>query len=323
MKHLSDGALNHLREVLETPDLSNTKYKCIRKIAAGGMGTVFLAEDIHLKRSVALKVLNVPDAGEDLVERMMREARVLAHLEHPGIVPVHDAGILPDGRVFYVMKFVKGDRLDHVAEKQIPLPGLLRLFQKVCEAVAFAHAHDVIHRDLKPENIMVSEFGEVLVMDWGLAKFLSIQDPDREMVPQAGNVEIHPTDTQAGTVLATRAYMAPEQAAGAIDQIDKRSDVYSLGAILSFLVASVPQKAPQLLKAIYSKAMAQQKEGRYNSAAELSQDVDRFLNGLSVSSYQENTFEKIGRWVDHNKFVVSLVLVYIIVRFLIYFLTRR
>ncbi|MEK7726887.1 MAG: serine/threonine-protein kinase, partial [candidate division KSB1 bacterium] len=170
MPWLSDKLLQHLQTVADVPDLSATKYRVLEKFATVCIGTIYLAEDMQLRRKVALKVLHTPDDSGELAQRMLREARVLAQLEHPSIVPVHDVGELPDGRVFYVMKFVQGRRLDEYARQEQELPERLRLFQKICEAVAFAHSHGVLHRDLKPENIMVGAFGEVLVMDWGLAK---------------------------------------------------------------------------------------------------------------------------------------------------------
>jgi serine/threonine protein kinase len=172
MKFLSDSALERLRGAAEVPDLSGTRYRLLDRIARGGMGVVYTAEDENLQRRVALKVLDVPATDGDFANRLIREARVLAVLEHPGIVPVHDVGTLSDGRVFYTMKFVEGKRLDDYIESVISVPDRLRIFLRICDAVAFAHARDVLHRDLKPANIMVGPFGEVLVMDWGLAKIL-------------------------------------------------------------------------------------------------------------------------------------------------------
>jgi len=173
MTWLSDKTLNHLRKVTNLPDLSNTKYKCLQKVASGGMGTIYVAEDTQLHRKIALKILDIPDPDGDLAQRMQQEAYIIAVLEHPSIVPIHDVGTLPDGRIFYTMKFVKGRTLTNEVKKSTAMPEFLRIFQKLCEGVAFAHSHDIIHRDLKPENIMVGDFGEVLVMDWGLAKLLS------------------------------------------------------------------------------------------------------------------------------------------------------
>jgi serine/threonine protein kinase len=179
MNGLSDAALRHLREVTDLPDLSGTPYEVVETIGRGGMGTVYLAVDRRLDREVALKVVQLPGGNGEDVERLLREARVLARLEHPGIVPVHDAGLLLDGRAYYAMKRVRGRRLDEYAAA-VSRPERLRAFERICEAVAFAHAHGVIHRDLKPENVMVGPFGEVLVMDWGVAK---VRGPQ----PQRGN----------------------------------------------------------------------------------------------------------------------------------------
>src|SRR6202795_2701791 len=189
MKSLSDKVIERLRAGAELPDLSGTRYRVLERLARGGMGVVYAAEDETLERRVALKVLDVPGTDGDLANRLMREARVLARLEHPGIVPVHDVGTLADGRVFYAMKFVEGQRLDKMIETVEAVPDRLRLFLRICDALAFAHARGVLHRDLKPANVMVGPFGEVLVMDWGLAKILREQsagtsedDPDATII---------------------------------------------------------------------------------------------------------------------------------------------
>src|SRR5437016_9003118 len=155
MKFLSDSALERLREGAEAPDLAGTRYRLLERIARGGMGVVYAAQDENLQRRVALKVLDVPGTDGGLAKRLNREARVLARLEHPGIVPVHDVGTLADGRVFYTMKFVEGRRLDQHVESVASLPDRLRLFLRICDSVGFAHARGVLHRDLKPANIMV------------------------------------------------------------------------------------------------------------------------------------------------------------------------
>lgn len=306
MKWISDDRLNHLRSIVGNPDFSSTKYTFVKELARGGMGTVYLAEDTELNRLVAIKVLNTPDVTEDLCNRMIREAQIIARLEHPGIVPVHDVGTLPDGRIYYAMKFVRGSRLDEYAVQRASLRDRLRKFQAVCDAVAFAHAHGVIHRDLKPQNIMVGSFGEVLVLDWGVAK---IRDDPRQIAAY---------QTSDGTIIGTRNYMSPEQARGEVDQLDERADVYSLGAVLHFLLKDQP-KVSKAAQAIYSKAMEIEKDRRYSTASQLSADVARLLDGEPVSAYRENALEVVSRWVSKNRFLVLLVLAYLLMRlFLIY-----
>jgi len=369
---LSDKLVNHLRAVSDLPDLSGTKYRLLEKFAAGGMGTIYLAEDTQLHRRVALKVLHAPDGTGELSARMWREARVIARLEHPSIVPVHDVGELPDSRVFYVMKFVQGRRLDQYASAENELPNRLRIFQKVCEAAAFAHANGVIHRDLKPENIMVGAFGEVLVMDWGLAKIAAdgggqsaegegwrvksegrgarsegrgARSEGREVKGERRKVSeeeynsvngkfsiLTAQETSHGTVMGTPAYMAPEQKLGEIDQIDQRTDVFALGAILKFLLgrsegkpsreSPTSPKIPKSLAAIYDQAMRENKAERYATALDLANDIERFLAGLSVSSYQENPFEIVRRWLKKYQFMVLLVFIYLFVRILLFFWFR-
>ena len=148
MRWLSDSAVERLREEADLPDLGGEKYLALRKLGSGGMGTVYLAQDVDLGRKVAVKVMNAADSTGALASRMMREARIVALLEHPSIVPIHDVGELDDGRVFYAMKLVQGKRLDQSARDAASLSDLLRIFQKVCEAVAFAHAREVIEKIL-------------------------------------------------------------------------------------------------------------------------------------------------------------------------------
>lgn len=282
MTWLSDDAVTRLREAAELPDLTGTRYEIVSELGRGGMGIVYEVRDKELQRNVAMKV-----ATED----WSREARIIAKLEHPGIVPVHDAGELPDGRFFYTMKLVRGTRLDEWAKQPQTLTQRLRLFARICEPVAFAHANGVIHRDLKPDNVMVGDLGAVLVMDWGVARASEEHD---------------------GVVAGTFGYMAPEQARG--DRAGPPSDVYALGAILKFLLG----KAPRALAAIAGKAMSAEPAARYADACELRDDVLRFLDGEPVTAYRESIVERVARWAGRNRVLLALIAAYLLMRVIVF-----
>jgi eukaryotic-like serine/threonine-protein kinase len=322
MTWLSDATLERLREAADWPDLSGTRYEALGVLGKGGMSTVYRARDRELDRDVALKVIS-PMEGDGTVARLRNEARVLARLEHPGLVPVHDFGTLPDGRVFYVMRLVRGKRLDEHARQERSLPALLRMFERVCEAVAFAHAQGVLHRDLKPANVMVGPFGEVLVLDWGLAKLVE-QRPSAEW-PASGPIEPAgpavaladaPTRTQPGTVLGTPGYMAPEQARGEVDRLDQRADVYALGAMLRFLLEAHGHP-PRALQAIAAKAAAADPAERYGSVARLAADVSRFLSAEPVEAHREGLAERARRLLSKHRVPVALVAAYLVMRVLL------
>jgi serine/threonine-protein kinase len=345
MKFLSDRALERLREGADLPDLSGTRYRLLERVARGGMGVVYTAEDERLQRRVALKVLDLPETEGDLANRLIREARVLARLEHPGIVPVHDVGTLADGRVFYTMKFVEGNRLDKHIESVASIPDRLRIFLRICDAVAFAHERGVLHRDLKPANIMVGPFGEVLVMDWGLAKILReknrmetrVADPEETIVEKPRRVfqsdDASPSSavTEHGTVMGTPGYMSPEQARGDVQHLDARSDIFSLGALLRFLLtgqsegppAPAAQPVDKPLVAICEKATTAAPAERYSTVQELALDVSRYLDGLAVEAHQETVFEKVGRFYRRYRFFILLIATYLVMRVLILLFMHR
>ncbi|MCU0706429.1 MAG: serine/threonine protein kinase, partial [Fimbriiglobus sp.] len=240
---------------------AHSRYTIGEEIARGGMGEVYRATDAVLNREVAVKVLQAKYAPTSVTARRFAdEARITAQLQHPNIPAVHDLGTLPDGRPFLAMKLIKGNTLDTLLKAR-PDPTADRgrfvaVFEQIAHALAYAHAHGVLHRDLKPANVMVGAFNETQVMDWGLAKVLGERrdmhppanededDPDATRTPDPTDVKsLRDSDdlfTQAGSVLGTPAFMAPEQAIGAVDKIDRRSDVFGLGAILTVVLTGRP-----------------------------------------------------------------------------------
>jgi eukaryotic-like serine/threonine-protein kinase len=329
---LSDATLDHLRGVAREAD-TDGRYEILDEIARGGMGTVYRALDRELGREVALKVSSHPGAGADARERLLREARVLARLEHPGLVPVHDAGTLPDGRLFYAMKRVRGRRLDEHFAAEPSIPARLRAFERICETVAFAHAHGVIHRDLKPENVMVGPFGEVLVLDWGVAL---VRDDGPPAAPPSAAEVPPPGLTAHGTVLGTPGYMSPEQARGEVERTDERADVYALGAILYFLLtdavppsegpAGAPRRrnasVPRPLDSICSKALAADPGARYASVQAMAADVSAFLSGRPVAAHREGPLEWAGRQASRYRTPLLLIAAYLVMRAALIFWPR-
>ncbi len=338
MRWLSDNALERLREAAEWPDLAGTRYEAIEQIGQGGMATVFRVRDTVLDRMCAMKLLRLPDDTTGIGPRLRLESRILADLEHPGIVPVHDAGELPDGRPFYVMKFVRGQRLDDVVHDGVDLAERLRIFERVCEAVAFAHSRGIIHRDLKPENVMTGEYGEVLVLDWGVARVLVDRDGGDAESDAAHDVaaEADRPVTRHGTVLGTPGYMAPEQASGETGEIGPAADVFALGGILWFLLSGehpladstdymppVSVAVPPRLIAISQKAMAPVPSDRYASVDLLSADIRRFLEGNAVGAYRETFWDRLGRLARRHRVAILLVLAYLLLRVVLIFFDRR
>jgi Flp pilus assembly protein TadD len=225
-------------------------YELVDEVGRGGVGVVYRARDLALSRDVAVKLLQDRfPAGGPAARRFADEARITGQLQHPGVPPVHAVGRLPDGRPFLAMKLIKGRTLDDLLEDRAApgTPNLAAVFEGVCQAVGYAHAHGVVHRDLKPGNVMVGSFGEVQVMDWGLAKVLT--GPPRQQGPDPADTgpgtEVRSAReaddaTQAGSLLGTPAFMPPEQAIGAVDQIDEQSDVFGLGAVLCAVLTGQP-----------------------------------------------------------------------------------
>ena len=354
-------APTRMTTIIERPKLktaTDERYKILREHARGGMGRILVAEDKVVGREVALKELlpsrgpsgSVPASAQRTpgsattsaaAARFLREATVTGQLEHPNIVPVYEIGQRDDGSIYYTMKFVKGRTLANklrairtdvdmsVAQKQAERMKLLDGFVDICNAIAFAHSRGVIHRDLKPANIMLGDFGEAMVLDWGLARVVG---GENTALAAESNHDVSPDLTLEGEVMGTPAYMPPEQAAGKIDQVDERSDVYSLGAVLFEIVSGeapyvgktakqvlssvlsedprriteVAEDVPPELAALVMRCLERRPEDRFQSARTLAEEVQAFRDGRMVSTYRYSAIELLKRFVSKNQGAVAV-----------------
>ena len=311
-----------------------SRHTLLRVLAQGGLGRVWVARDTGLNREVALKEILPEHAGRpEIWRRFYKEAQVTGQLQHPNIVPIYElARRQEDGQPFYTMRLVGGRTLaaavarhhEAVRERGPDPPGrfeLLQAFVSVCQAVGYAHSRGVIHRDLKPLNVMLGDFGETVVIDWGLAKVLCEPGESAEV-----EVTDHP-GTQAGQVSGSPSYMAPEQAEGRQDLIDRRSDVYGLGAILYEILTGRPPfdgrdsnqvlaqvingatpragdgdtPVPPPLDAVCARAMARDRGERYATASDLARDLQNWLTDEPVSAYREGPSERLARWSRRHR----------------------
>ncbi len=317
------------------------RYTLLRACGKGGMGRVWLARDEVLGREVALKELLAERADlEAMRRRLLHEAQITGQLQHPGIVPVYDVvGDPAGGRLFYTMRFVEGRTLGEAVRDfhkrraqgtadRLGLLALLNAFATVCDTIAYAHSCGVLHRDLKGENVILGDFGEVLVLDWGLAKTQGTAEaPEGPAVSVAGDRE----QTMAGQVLGTPGYMSPEQAAGDLHRVNERSDVYGLGALLYLLltghapftgknVAAVLRQVreqpptpprqvwpglPAALEAVCLRALARDPDRRYPAAREVGAEVRRWLADEPVSAHREPLRQRLGRWGRRHRALVA------------------
>jgi eukaryotic-like serine/threonine-protein kinase len=327
----------------ERADFGGSRFRPLRFHDRGGLGEVWVALDVELNREVALKRLQQRQADNSQSRaRFVHEAEVTGRLEHRGIVPVYSLGQSENGRPYYAMRFVSGTTLKHAiaefhdgtasgpvgGDRSLELRRLLGRFVDVCNTVAYAHSRGVLHRDLKPGNIILDEYGETLVLDWGLAKTGSIG-----VEPETDGVTLPPVSTsstpytRAGSALGTPGYMSPEQAEGRLSELGPASDVYSLGATLYCLLTGKPafgepdlslmlpkvcagdfprprqvkSTVPVALEAICLKAMAVAQEGRYSSSQALGDELERWLADEPVLAYPEPFRTRAMRWVRRRK----------------------
>lgn len=332
------------------------RYEEVTEYARGGMGRIILVKDKFLGRQIALKELLTEHLGikgtqagtrtptkalltVPIVQRFLQEARITGQLEHPSIVPMYELGYREDGNLYYTMKLVRGNSLYEALKICSNLPerlALLTHFKDLCNAIAYAHSRGVIHRDIKPMNVMVGEFGETVVIDWGIAKIRGGQDIhargmsrtiERSEFETAGSMM-----TQAGTAMGSPYYMPPEQAWGKVDQIDERSDVYSLGAALYHIVSGKPPyadgnvreffkkvgkeppkpvtelepEAPPELIAIVDRAMQADPAKRYQTARDMAKDVEGFMSGSFVGAYRYSFKDYLKRFIQRHKAILSV-----------------
>jgi WD40 repeat protein len=314
--------------------VASETYTIIGEHARGGIGRVVRGEDRRLRRTVAIKELLRDD--DDARRRFLREAGLTARLQHPAIAPIYEAGVWPSGRPFYAMKFISGRSLKELVADATTLDARLALLPHVlaiAEAITYAHSQRVIHRDLKPSNVIVGEFGETMVVDWGLGKYLDAAVDD----PAAVSASPDPAHTVEGAVVGTPAFMSPEQAAG--KPVDERTDVYAIGAILYNVLAGTPPYlgattadvlaqvisanappvdavepgVPRDLVAIVTTAMAREREQRYASAKDLASDLKRFQTGQLVGAHSYSPVVLLGRWIRRNRAAVTTAALLLVV----------
>lgn len=330
------------------------RYSLRHLHARGGIGQVWLAHDDDVGRDVALKELLDSMRGRPgASERFLAEARITGQLEHPGIVPVYEVGRQSDtDQPYYTMRFIKGQTLREAVEEyhrqrsrgaagRLRFRELLTAFVTVCNTVAFAHARGVVHRDLKGSNVVLGNYGEVIVLDWGLSKLLHTLGETSNLAacetvspsmppPVVLPAEQTPSQTVQGQIMGTPGYLAPEQAEGRIDAIDARTDVYGLGAVLYEILtgrapftgampdilcqvvsdppprpATLVAHVPPALEAVCLHALAKRREDRYQSATALADDVKRFLGDEPVRVYQEPWSARASRWARRHRVLVS------------------
>jgi serine/threonine protein kinase len=351
IQFLKENDLTPQNKLSDSSDIivrEDARYVLGKEIARGGMGKILMTKDVNLRRNIVTKVL-LNKKSKLATLRFIEEAQITGQLEHPNIPPVYDLGVNKDENIFFTMKHIKGETLENILRQfqeneskaltKYSYKTISNIFVKVCNALEFAHSKNVIHRDIKPENIMVGEYGEVLLMDWGLAKIIGSAEEFEELDEvkiSSVRSEDESSNTMQGTTAGTPVFMSPEQASGYSEKMDQRSDVYSLGATLFCIleltrpiiglgihevllkamegeIQEFTRNVPSELKAITLKAMAFKPSDRYQTINEMEKDLINYQMGYSVSAKQDSPLEMIRKFYLRNKLLTMVSAIFTIV----------
>ncbi len=299
----------------EASESAGQRFVPVRVLGRGGVGEVTLVHDHDIDRPVALKRLHGDATSDELVHRFAQEIRTVGQLEHPNIAPVHDVGVDDHGRHYFVMRYVEGETLDAVisrlasgdpaAHRHFTFERRVEVFFNILHAIEYAHARQIIHRDIKPANVMIGPYGEVLMMDWGIAKKRGAPEPAG---PEAGDDDSL-YRTRAGSLVGTPAYMSPEQAAGKVDEIDERSDIYSLCVLFYELMALqhyLPGRSsvPEMLAAICSDDHANPSRVPNAYQTPVPAELGWFIE-KGLAKDPRDRYQSITEMIDHLHLVLS------------------
>lgn len=344
IQFLKENELTVQNKLSDSSDVivkEDSRYIIGKEIARGGMGKILMTKDVNLRRNIVTKVL-LNKKSKLATMRFIEEAQITGQLEHPNIPPVYDLGVNKDDNIFFTMKHIKGETLENIIQQfkknedaalaKYPYKTISGIFVKVCNALEYAHSKNVIHRDIKPENIMVGEYGEVLLMDWGLAKIIGSTEEFEELDElkiSSVRSEDESSNTLQGTTAGTPVFMSPEQASGYSEKLDQRSDIYSLGATLFAIlelsrpivglgihevllkavegdVQELTRKVPPELKAITLKAMEFNPNDRYQTIKEMEKDLINYQTGYAVSAKQDSLLEMAKKFYLRNKLLTTV-----------------